>query len=329
MRIPMPAHTPEEQLVKYLSDAYSIEVQALAQLKMAPKLAGHPKLEQAFKEHLTETEGQQRLIGQRLEAHGASPSKIKNVVMAAGGVGFALFAKFQPDTPGKLTAHAYSYEALEQASYEALIHIAEKVGDGETVEAARRIRDQEIAMKDRLANSFDEAVEASLRDLDPDDIGQQLNKYLSDAHAIENQSIQLLEKGPSIAGDPELANLFEHHLEESREHQRLVDERLTAREGRTNSIKDAAMRLGAINWGGFFAAQPDTPGKLCSFAFAFEHLEMGGYEQLRRVAEHAADGHTIQMAESILAQERSAAGQLELALGRAVDASLEAQGVAA
>ena len=48
-----------------------------------------------------------------------------------------------------------------------------------------------------------------------------------------------------------------------------------------------------------------------------------------RVAERAADGHTIQMAETILAQERAAAGKLELALGRAVDASLEAQGVAA
>jgi ferritin-like metal-binding protein YciE len=277
----MPANNLEEQLVKYLTDAYSLEVQALAQLKMA------------------------------------------------GGAGFALFAKLQPDTPGKLTAHAYSYEALEQASYEALMHVAEKVGDTETATVARRICDQEIAMKNRLADSFGEAVEASLRDLDPDDIGHQLNKYLADAHAIENQSIQLLEKGPSIAGDPELANLFEHHLQESRDHVRLVEERLTAREGRPNALKDAAMRLGALNWGGFFAAQPDTPGKLCAFAFAFEHLEIGGYEQLTRVAEHAADGHTIQMAESILAQERSAAGQLELALGRAVDASLEAQGVAA
>jgi hypothetical protein len=35
------------------------------------------------------------------------------------------------------------------------------------------------------------------------------------------------------------------------------------------------------------------------------------------------------MAESILAQERAAAGKLELALNRAVDASLQAQGVAA
>ena len=103
----MPSSTTDEQLVKYLTDAYSIEEQALAQLKMAPGIAGDPKLEQIFKEHLTETEQQEDLIAQRLEAHGASPSKIKNAVMAAGGVGFALFAKLNPDTPGKLTAHSY------------------------------------------------------------------------------------------------------------------------------------------------------------------------------------------------------------------------------
>jgi ferritin-like metal-binding protein YciE len=324
----MPASTPEEQLKKYLSDAYSIEQQALAQLRMAPKMAGDPKLEQAFKEHLAETEGQERLVEERLEAHGGSPSKVKNAVMAAGGVGFALFAKFNPDTPGKLTAHSYSYEALEQASYEALMHVAEKLGDTETVDAARKIRDQEIAMKNRLADCFDEAVEASLRDLDPDDLDEQLNKYLADAHALENQAKQLLSKGPSIAGDPELATLFEEHLSETEEHEHLVEQRLTDRGGRANSLKDAAMQLGAINWGGFFAAQPDTPGKLCAFAFAFEHLEIGGYELLKRVAERAADGHTIQMAERILAQERAAAGKLELALSRAVDASLAEQGVA-
>ena len=117
----MPSYTPEEQLVKYLADAYSIEEQALAQLKIAPGIAGHPGLEKIFKEHLTETEGQERLLEERLEAHGASPSKIKNAVMKAGGVGFALFAKFNPDTPGKLTAHSYSYEALSYRLTEKLM----------------------------------------------------------------------------------------------------------------------------------------------------------------------------------------------------------------
>ena len=66
--------------------------------------------------------------------------------MKAGGVGFALFAKSQPDTPGKLVAHAYSYEHLELASYELLMRVAQRAGDAETADVARRIRDEEQAM---------------------------------------------------------------------------------------------------------------------------------------------------------------------------------------
>ena len=87
------------------------------------------------------------------------------------------------------------------------------------------------------------------------------------------------------------------------------------------------MRLGALNWGGFFQAQPDTPGKLACFAFAFEHLEIGGYEQLRRVAERAGDAETARTAETILGEERSAAQKLEAAFDQAADAALKAQGV--
>ena len=48
------------------------------------------------------------------------------------------------------------------------------------------------------------------------------------------------------------------------------------------------MRLGAVNWATFFKAHPDTPGKVAAFAYAFEHLEIGGYEQLLRVARSPA-----------------------------------------
>jgi ferritin-like metal-binding protein YciE len=44
------------QLTRYLEDAHSIEVQALAQLRAAPDIAGDPKLAAAFREHETETE---------------------------------------------------------------------------------------------------------------------------------------------------------------------------------------------------------------------------------------------------------------------------------
>jgi ferritin-like metal-binding protein YciE len=318
--------TIDEQLVKYLADAHSIEEQALQQLRGAPKEAGDPELAAIFRDHLVETEGHERAVSARLEAHGGSPSKAKDLLMRVGGAGFLLFAKAQPDTPGKLVAHAYSYEHLEVAAYELLIRVAERAGDRETVEQAQRIRDEEQAMGERLAAAFDRAVEASLRELDPDDLREQLRKYLADAHAIERQAIGLLESAPDSAGDPELARVYREHLEETREHLRLVEQRLDVLGGDPSTIKDVAMRAGAISWGTFFEAHPDTPGKLAAFAYAFEHLEIAAYEELKRVARRVDDADTIRVADRILVQERHAATTLAGSFERAAVAALEAVG---
>lgn len=318
-----------EQLIKYLTDAHSIEQQALAQMERAPEIAGDQELASQFSRHLTETQEQERMVAERLQALGADPSKLKDAAGRLTGVGFALFAKFNPDTPGKLVTHGYSYEHMEAAAYELLGMLAERAGDTATVAMAAEIERQERAMAKRLELCFDIAVAASLRELSPDDLGEQLNKYLEDAHAIESQAIQLLEKAPKLAGHDALAQAFEEHLSETREHQRVVEERLTARHGRPSRMKDAALRLGALNWGGFFAAQPDTPAKLAAFAYAFEHLEIASYELLMRVAERVEDRETVHMAEGILIEERAAADKLHDLFGHALEVSLQEQGVAA
>ena len=83
------------------------------------------------------------------------------------------------------------------------------------------------------------------------------------------------------------------------------------------------MRAGALNWGMFFQMHPDTSGKLAAFAYAFEHLEIAGYEELERVARRVGDEETVAMAESILASERAAAQKLYGAFDRAAAASLQ------
>src|SRR3954468_8757670 len=153
----------DAQLTKYLTDAHSIEEQALAQLRRAPDIAGDQEIAVAFAEHLGETEGQEQTIRELLDRRGADPSRVKDTVMAAGGVGFILFARVQPDTPGKLVAHALSYEALELASYELLGRVAERADDREVAEAAREIADQERTMMQRLEGLFDRSVDVSLQ----------------------------------------------------------------------------------------------------------------------------------------------------------------------
>src|SRR4051812_14794231 len=305
--------TLNEQLVKYLTDVHAMEVQALAQMRAAPKIAG--PLSSMFEAHLVETKTHEQLIRERLQAHDASPSRIEDLLGALSGKGFVLFARFNPDTPGKLATHAFSYEHLELAAYDLLERVAERAGDGATAEVARRIRADEDAMASRLGASWDQSAFEGSTDLDD---------YLADAHALEAQAIQLLERGPKIAGDSELARVFAAHLEESRAHQRLVEARLEARGTKPSRVKDAALRLGALNWGAFFRSQPDTPAKLAAFAYAFEHLEIGGYEQLERVAERENDRETAALAERILGEERAAAEKLYATFESALDASLEA-----
>src|SRR5918992_1040639 len=122
----MADRTLDEQLTKYLTDVHSIEVQALAQMKAAPKIAGDERLSAVFREHLDETREQERLVEQ-------------------------------------------------------------------VVELAHRICAQERAMAERLEANFDVAVEASLREKDAQAIEDELVSYLTDAHAIEAQAVQLLE----------------------------------------------------------------------------------------------------------------------------------------
>ena len=325
----MAENSLHEQLVKYLTDAHAIEEQAIPQMRAAPGIAKDEHLAEMFRAHHAETKGHEQRVRERLEALGEAPSRVKDAVMKAGGVGFALFAKSQPDSPGKLVAHALSYENLELASYELLIRVAERAGDAETAEVARGNRDEEQAMIDRLEGSFDAAVDASLAEKDADDLQEELVKYLEDAHALEAQAIQLLELGPRMAGEAATAKIYADHLQESRSHETVIAARLAAHDQSPSKLKDAALRLGALNWGGFFKAQPDTPGKLAAFVFAYEHLEVGGYEQLKRVAQRAGDTETVRVVDEILVQERSAAAMVALEFDRVVDASLRAQGLGA
>src|SRR4051812_27686569 len=195
-------------------------------MKVAPRLAGGGRLAVAFHGHRDETRAHERLVREELKRRGADTSRLKDVAGRVGGWAMVAFARLNPDTPGKLVAHAFSYEHMELAAYELLGRIAREAKDGNVARMAGIIGPQERAMGERLAASFDRAVEASLREKDADDLRGEVVSYLRDAHALEAQAIQLLQGGRGLAGDETLAAVFAEHLEESREHQEIVDARL-------------------------------------------------------------------------------------------------------
>src|ERR1700712_2651871 len=221
------AATIEDHLTAYLSDAHSIEEQALAQLRSLPALPDAPQLAAVLHEHLAETEGHERSVKALLEHRDAKPSWFKDAVMKLGGKGFILFAKLNPDTPGKLLVHAYSYEALEEASYALLAIVAETAGEAEVATSARRIEAEEIAMKERLAACFEEGAKASLGTLAQDQVREHLGAYLADAHALEQQSLGLLKRAAGASSGP-LADAFEAHRAETELQSQAVEARLDA-----------------------------------------------------------------------------------------------------
>jgi ferritin-like metal-binding protein YciE len=150
---------------------------------------------------------------------------------------------------------------------------------------------------------------------------EQLLEYLTDVHAIEEQSVGLLRRAGRVCQRADLREIYEEQLSRAEAHRRLVEQRLAELGARSSSLKDAAMRLGALNWGLIFQAQPDTPGKATAFAFALTHLKIAGYELLNRVAAHAGEDATVEMTERVLADERAGALRLSASFDGAVEAS--------
>lgn len=297
-----------EKLVGQLADVHAIAEQSLARMREAPEIVGDERLSAIFTEHLTRTEDHERRVRERLEAHGADLSAIKDLGAEAGALGLGFFGASQPDTPGKLTAHAFSYQHMELAAYELLKLTAEQAGDVETTRMAGELAAEEQRMADRLEASFEVAVEASLRDADGEASGV-LDRYLADTHATERQALQLLEAAPTLVKDAELKRIFSQHLKRTKGHEQLTRERLQAR-GAKPVAEETALRIDGLDIGSFFAAQTDTTAKVTRFAFAFLHLEIAAYELLERVAWRAGDDETELIAERIQADERATRNRL-------------------
>ncbi len=130
-------------------------------------------------------------------------------------------------------------------------------------------------------------------------IQQQLVSYLKDAHALEQMSLRMTEAAAKATDDPELHGLFQHHHEETQEHERLIRERIEAHGQSTSKMKDLGGMLAALGKGVGAMAPSDTPGRLARDGYVQEHTEIAAYELLERVATQAGDTETADVARRI------------------------------
>src|SRR5215218_9796243 len=152
---------------------------------------------------------------------------------------------------------------------------------------------------------------------------EQLVDALIDAHAMEKQSLTTLEAALRIAGDPQLESLYRGHVAETHRHRELLEARLEAHDSSRSFLKDLGGRVSALALGAGVVAQKNTPAKLVAVAYGYENFEVASYELLRRIAERAGDGGTVETVDRILVNERQAAAKLEASY----DLALQAAGV--
>jgi ferritin-like metal-binding protein YciE len=156
------AETIEDRLVTYLRDAHALEQMSLQMTETAAKATDDPELRELFEHHHDETEERERLIRERIEAHGASTSKLKELGGRFTAMAKGVEAAGHSDSPGRLARDGYVREHTEIAAYELLCRVAERAGDTETADVGRRILENERQTADKIAATWDHATDLAL-----------------------------------------------------------------------------------------------------------------------------------------------------------------------
>jgi ferritin-like metal-binding protein YciE len=162
-RIPV-ADQLTEQLIKHIDEAHAMEQNVLRMLDGMIQTTDDPEIVDVLEHHKMETQRHSDLMQQRLEAHDASPSMVKQ----AGGILQAL-AKMPLDMvrgekAGRNARDGFATEHLEIASYELLKRVAQRAGDDATVAACDQIIADERSMAEKIASNWDRFAELSLQE---------------------------------------------------------------------------------------------------------------------------------------------------------------------
>lgn len=154
----------QTQLVNHIDEAHALEQTVLRMLDGLIQSADDPEIVDRLEHHKLETRQHESLMRGRLEAHGATPSMVKQ----AAGMLEALMKMpldlVRGEPTGRAARDAYTTEHLEIASYELLRRVAERAGDEETARACLDILEQERAMAQYIEENWDRFAEQSLRE---------------------------------------------------------------------------------------------------------------------------------------------------------------------
>lgn len=154
----------QEKLADYVADAHAMEQNVLQMLGSMIATTQDEDILNDLEHHRMETERHIELLRTRLEALGREVSLRKEVQSLAAALMKGVADQVRGDKAGKNARDAFVTEHLEIASYELLERLAQRAGDEETAEVARRNRADEEAMVQKIASRWDTFVDLTLRE---------------------------------------------------------------------------------------------------------------------------------------------------------------------
>lgn len=156
--------TIQEQLIKHIDEAHAMEHNVLRMLDGMISTTDDPEILQELEHHKVETEGHAEQMRARLEAHGGTPSGVKQLVGIMGALAKLPLDMMRGEKAGRNARDGYATEHMEIASYELLKRVAHEAGDEETVTACDRIIAEEQAMATTIAANWDKFARLSLKE---------------------------------------------------------------------------------------------------------------------------------------------------------------------
>jgi ferritin-like metal-binding protein YciE len=152
------------QLVKHIDEAHAMEQNVLRMLDGMISTTDDAQILDALEHHKMQTQNHADRMAQRLEAHDASPSTVKQMGGILGALMKMPMDMVRGEKAGRNARDAYATEHMEIASYELLRRVARKAGDEDTAMAAQQIIGDEQAMAKTIEDNWDKFAELSLQE---------------------------------------------------------------------------------------------------------------------------------------------------------------------
>ncbi len=154
----------KDQLIKHIDEALAMEQNVLRMLDGMISTTEDEEIRSELRHHKLETEEHASRLEQRLAAHEASPSTVREAAGVMNALMKGVVDMARSEKAGRNARDGYATEHLEIASYQLLERVAQAAGDEETAEVARRNRKDEEAMAKKIEANWDKFADLSLRE---------------------------------------------------------------------------------------------------------------------------------------------------------------------